>query len=109
MLPQRNDPNFPDALKQARKSMGLSYSQLAHLVGINPVMPSRYENRDHSCFCAPRQDTWEKLNTVLFGKVQQDDNPAKEDDSHVYLDEASVEEIIKELKSRGATNINVSF
>lgn len=109
MLPPRNDQNFPDALKQARESRGLSYTQLARLIDINPVMPARYENRDNANFGIPRQDTWEKLNTVLYGKIQHNINTYSvaedEDDKRVYLNEAPVEEIIKELKKRGATNI----
>ncbi|MEI6708565.1 MAG: helix-turn-helix transcriptional regulator [Methylococcales bacterium] len=109
MLPQRTDKNFPSALKLARESKGLTYTQLAKLLDISPVMPSRYENEAHSSFCTPRQDTWEKLNTVLFSEVQTNSNLVKEHDERIYLDEASVEEIIHELKSRGITNVNISF
>lgn len=108
MLPPRDDKNFPEALKKARESRGLSYTQLARLVDINPVMPARYENRDNANFGIPRQDTWEKLNTVLYGKIQMNNetsNLAKENDSPVYLHEAPTEEIIKELKKRGAISI----
>jgi transcriptional regulator with XRE-family HTH domain len=41
MLPKRTDKNFPSALKLARESKGLTYTQLAKLLDISPVMPSR--------------------------------------------------------------------
>ncbi|MEG0968638.1 MAG: helix-turn-helix transcriptional regulator [Pseudomonas sp.] len=106
MLPDRKDVGFPEALKAAREAKGLSYTELAHAIGLNPVMPSRYENRDHSCFGAPRKDTWVKLNKVLFGtELATDATP----DDQILLGEATLEELIKELKDRGATSVNVSF
>lgn len=106
MLPFPTSKEFPEALKAAREKKGLTFTQLAHAISINPAMPSRYENRDHSCFCAPRQETWEKLNSVLFGS---EEIPAELAPSEALLAEATVEEIIRELKARGATSVSISY
>ena len=102
MLPQTNAADFPEKLKEAREARNLTYSDLARLLNINPAMPSRYENRTHSCFCRPTRKTWNRLNMVLFGTTQNGS-------SGLFLDKASVEEIISELKRRGAATINVEF
>ena len=94
MLPLSSDPGFPEALKQAREDRGLSYSQLARLLDISPVMPARYENRDSANFTRPNQKTWEALNSVLF---RTDSEP---DEHRVYLDAATTEEVLDELRSR---------
>ncbi|MFM0185569.1 helix-turn-helix transcriptional regulator [Paraburkholderia nemoris] len=65
-LPTVTDANFRAALKEARLAAGLSYSELARRAGIHEVMPSRYENAEHSNATTPSEKTWEKLNEVLF-------------------------------------------
>ena len=105
MLPLPTDPNFPEALKSAREGMGLTFSQLARAVDISPVMPARYENREHSNYCRPNQKTWQALNQVLFGSGI---NPEAigVDVQRAYLDEATSEDIIAELRSR---NVKLAF
>lgn len=97
---------FPEALKNARESLGLSYSEIAKKVDINPVMPSRYENREHSCFCAPSEKTWNKLNTVLFEGGGASDKERSNDE---YLNEATVEALVSELKKRGARVVQIEW
>jgi ribosome-binding protein aMBF1 (putative translation factor) len=65
-LPEVTAPNFRAALKEARLAAGLSYSELARRADIHAVMPSRYENAEHSNATLPGMETWEKLNAVLF-------------------------------------------
>lgn len=65
-LPPVTDPNFRSALRAARMAAGLNYSELARRAGIHIVMPSRYENAEHSDATLPSRTTWEKLNNVLF-------------------------------------------
>lgn len=96
-------------MKAAREAKGLSYTEVAKAIGINPAMPSRYENAEHSCFCAPRESTWEKLDALLFGSgvgLQKGKNAQTED---VSLAEATVEQIIQELKARGASSVTINY
>ena len=109
MLPKPASAEFPKALKTTREAKGLSYSDLARLVGIHPVMPARYENLNHSNNCRPRSKTWNKLNAVLFGESSIEKVSGNGATPTPSLGEASVEEIIKELKARGASSVNVSF
>lgn len=90
-------------------SAGLSFTELAHLVGINPAMPSRYENRDHSCFCSPRMDTWQRLNEVLFPGEDTSSLPETDTNEDIFLIDATVEEIVTELKTRGAKNVRMDW
>ncbi|MGH8379260.1 helix-turn-helix domain-containing protein [Pseudomonas sp.] len=108
-LPHPTSPKFPAALKAAREAMGLSYTEVAKAISINPAMPSRYENPDHSCFCAPRESTWEKLDALLSGRnldLHKNKVVSTED---VSLGEATVEQIIHELKVRGATSVTINY
>lgn len=107
MLPQPTDSKFPEALKAAREAKGLSYTELAERIGIHPVMPSRYENTQHSNHCRPRMKVWHKLNLELFGQTVAE--KVGERKGKALLRDASVEQIIKELKDRGAITVNVSF
>lgn len=99
-LPDRNSENFPEALKAARAAKNLSYSDLAKAVGIHAVMPSRYENRSHKDFTAPSQRTWEKLNLVLTTDHEHEVNPLQ-----IY----SLDQLVDEIKRRGATAVQISF
>lgn len=112
MLPSPNDPQFPELLKKAREQQGLSYSELARKIGVHIVMPSRYENREHSCFCAPRHDVWLKLNQVLFSIDTQSNDLPKETMSPALEDALanfSIEQLIGELKRRGAQSVDIKF
>lgn len=113
MLPSRKDNEFPAALREARESKNLNYAEFARLVGITQKNIPKYEkdrittpSKERSI---PTQKTWEKINTVLYGKVQDITDLTKEHDERIYLDKASVEEIIHELKSRGVANVNVNI
>ncbi|KXU87154.1 hypothetical protein CR51_36075 [Caballeronia megalochromosomata] len=65
-LPSITDVKFREGLRQARLAAGLSYGELARQAGIHAVMPSRYENATHSNATLPSEQTWKKLNAVLF-------------------------------------------
>lgn len=102
-LPDRKDPTFPAALKAAREAKKLKYSDLAKAIGISPVMPSRYENPKHSLFGAPSEDTWEKLNKFFDSSTDGQKFPDRK------LSTYSVDELVAEIKRRGATAVQVSF
>lgn len=104
MLPQRNSKEFPTALKLAREKKGLTNTQLAEAIDINTVMIGRYE---HSCapkyFSVPSLDTWNKLNNYLFDGVDSKIEYIKD------ISEFSTDELINELKNRGAQKINIEW
>ncbi|WP_170067413.1 helix-turn-helix domain-containing protein [Malikia spinosa] len=105
-LPNREDPAFPDALKAAREARNLSYSDLARAIGISTVMPSRYENPKHSLFGVPSKDTWRKLNEFLTSPTSiQKSADGKASPLSAY----SVDELIAEIKRRGATSVQICF
>ena len=103
MLPEASAKNFPEALKAAREAKGFNYTQLAKLCKISPVMPSRYENREHGNHAEPNQRTWESLNEVLFG------TETIADVEDTLLKDATMDELIQELKNRYAvTSITIT-
>jgi transcriptional regulator with XRE-family HTH domain len=105
-LPDREDTTFPAALKAAREARNLSYSDLARAIGISTVMPSRYENRDHSLFGTPSQDTWRKLNEFFESStIPQKPATGKAQPLSAY----SVDELIAEIKRRGATSVQINY
>ena len=105
-LPDREAKDFPAALKSAREARNLSYSDLARAIGISTVMPSRYENPEHSLFCTPSQDTWKKLNEFFSGSTNTQELTGGKDHP---LSTYSVDELIAEIKRRGATSVQISF
>ncbi|MFK3941866.1 helix-turn-helix domain-containing protein [Pseudomonas monteilii] len=108
-LPHPTSPKFPAALKAAREAKGLSYTEVAKAIGINPAMPSRYENAEHSCFCAPRESTWEKLDALLSGSGKDLQKRKSAQIEDLSLGEATVEQIIQELKARGASSVTINY
>lgn len=104
MLPLRNDNSFPIALKKAREEKMLTNTELAEAIGINPVMIGRYE---HTCnenyFSSPSQETWRKLNEYLFKDNETTSNYLSS------ITDSSIEDLIKELKRRGAKSVNIEW
>lgn len=99
MLPLPDSKDFPRALKEARLAKGLSRAALAKLAGIHPVMPRRYEEPECGEFARPSASTYQALLSVFTAEGQ----PSVTDTCVVSLQDASIDEIISELKSRGAT------
>lgn len=117
MLPDRNNPDFPAALREARISKGLNMKQLAAAIGIDGAMIGRYEDPNHSWHSKPSQKTWDLLNTFLFSdntKIAADlsrntaSAAGKSEKSLTPLGDATIEEIVSELKKRGAT-VDIRF
>ena len=97
MLPDRNSKDFSLALKKAREEKNISYSELARAIGISPIMPKKYES--NASKTRPSQTTWRKLNSFFQeGSVVEKS-----------LNNASIEEIIKELRDRGASSVQIIF
>ncbi|GEM_PF-805950 len=120
-LPKVTDPNFRAALRDARLEAGLSYRELAKRAGIHEVMPSRYENADHSNSTLPSLQTWEKLNEVLFADsisltdIAKSPAPANAEaqmarpSDALLLRDAPIDEIVAELKRRGAASVSINW
>jgi ribosome-binding protein aMBF1 (putative translation factor) len=106
MLPTRKSADFPKALKKIREDKGLSYSDLARMVNIHTVMPSRYENTESKLFVSPSQDTWNKLNDALFPDIKSNHSLT---DVSQKLSKLTVEQLIAELKNRGAKDISMNW
>lgn len=104
MLPLPDSKEFPQALKEARLAKGLSRAALARLAGIHPVMPRRYEEPDCGEFARPSASTYQALLRVLSNK----EGLAVDVPSAVSLQEASLEQIVNELRTRGVT-VSLSF
>lgn len=102
MLPNPKSDNFPTQLRRQRKVAGLTLTQLAEAAGIANVMPGRYERGE----TVPTMLTWQKLNEVLFGaEAEEEEIPSFES----TLENATIEELIEELKNRGVQKVNLVF
>lgn len=116
-LPPVNDPSFRQKLREAREARGLSQYALAKLAGIAGVMPKRYEDASDKYATFPNIITWKKLNTVLFpagseaapGTAEYRPDTSSDSKTQRLLHEALVEEIVAELKRRGATSVVVNW
>ena len=101
-LPRKDDPSFRETLKAERESRGMTQYALAKAAGIAPVMIARYEDQHHKYATLPSVPSWIKLNEVLF-----EIEPVVT--SAVPLSSATTEEIISELKQRGATTVVITW
>lgn len=113
-LPPVTDPTFREKLKEAREARGLSQYALAKLAGIAGVMPKRYEDASDKYATFPNATTWNRLNAVLFSSTAQaatGNAPVVSSGTHAsgLLAEASIEEIVAELKRRGATSVLINW
>lgn len=109
-LPNVTDPHFRQSLKAARIAAGLSYSELARRAGIHPVMPARYEDKGHSNATLPSLKTWEKLNDALFPKDAETTLGTEPlSNNGPQLRGAAIDEIVAELKRRGATSVTINW
>ncbi|MGC2966079.1 helix-turn-helix domain-containing protein [Paraburkholderia aspalathi] len=109
-LPNVTDPLFRQSLKTARIAAGFSYSELARRAGIHPVMPARYEDEGHSNATLPSLKTWEKLNSALFpSNPDMTPDAEKASDNGPLLRGAGIDEIVAELKRRGATSVTINW
>lgn len=115
-LPNPKSSNFRHALKSARKDAGLNHKQLADEAGISHVMPGRYERGESR----PTMGTWQELNKVLYGDVEDledeydddddiEDGVTKKPSMALTLTEASIEDIMDELTSRGFGKVILSW
>ena len=93
----------------------MSQYALAKLAGVAGVMPKRYEDASDRYATLPNQTTWTKLNAVLFpGDAEATVDESKKDlggarNSARLLAEATIEEIVSELKRRGAVSIVINW
>lgn len=97
MLPDRDSKDFPLALKKAREDKNISYSELARAIGISPIMPKKYESNVSKT--RPSQTTWRKLNSFF-----QEGSAVEKS-----LSDSSIEDIVKELRNRGASSVHIIF
>ncbi len=106
-------PRFPEQLKAARVAAGLTQAQLANLANIDPSNISKYENREHVQHCRPRYETLAAINKALAelpdtrpssGPV--DERPASQG---LLLTDASVEQLVAELKKRGVSSVAINW
>jgi transcriptional regulator with XRE-family HTH domain len=106
MLPNPKSSNFRHALRNARKDASLTHKELADQAGISHVMPGRYERGESR----PTMSTWQELNKVFYGEIDElefeedevESGPGpKKSGMILSLTEASIEDIMDELKDRG--------
>lgn len=109
-LPPVTDPAFRQKLREARVARNLSQYALAKLAGVALVMPKRYEDASDKYATLPNASTWAKLNAVLFpaDAAPSPDEPAT-GKTVKPLEDASIEEIVAELKRRGAVSVIVNW
>lgn len=96
MLPHPTSNDFPAAMKARREQLGLSRAELAQRAKIHSVMPRRYEEPDCGEFARPRHVTYLAICKAL------DCVPEQQEEDGVLLKNASLEQIIAEVRSRGA-------
>jgi transcriptional regulator with XRE-family HTH domain len=113
MLPLPTEPSFPAALKAARTHAGLNRRQLSDKAGINVVMIGRYEEPGTQSFSKPSSPTWRKLNDALGLSTSAPPPPtavlpAVPAPEVVDLKTATLDQIVAEVRSRGAA-MTLSF
>lgn len=101
--------SLPEDIKEARKAKGLSQSQLAAMAGIDASNISKYENRDHVQHGRPRAETLRALNAALFDAVGDSPSHDLPVAGFLAITRASTDQLIQELKRRGAISVTVTW
>jgi len=105
---KRNDAKLGDNMRAARKEKGWTIEEFAKKIKVHKVMPGRYELGKTK----PSRLTLERINVALFGsdyKKTIDSNAPSCMEEIKELKDFSIEEIINELKNRGAVKVDISF
>jgi ribosome-binding protein aMBF1 (putative translation factor) len=66
MLPNRLSPDFPNALIEARVSLGLNRTTFATAANVNTSLIRRYESPQYNDFLSPSEKIWSKLNDCVI-------------------------------------------
>ncbi|WP_434676223.1 helix-turn-helix domain-containing protein [Pseudomonas sp. D3-10] len=106
MLPNPNAKNFTESLRSARKAANMTQKELSLAAGFFEGMVGLYERRVH----VPEPDSWLKLNKILFPGselVAPSSEVMDEFEDAVTLTEATVEELLEELKRRGFAKVTL--
>lgn len=93
---RRDDAELGTKMRLARKEKGWTLEEFAKKISVHKVMPGRYELGG----TIPSNSTLAKINEQLF-EVELESTS----DLEPSLATASVEELIEELKNRGATKV----
>lgn len=102
MFPDRTTPEFSKALKKEREKRNLTHADVAKSIGIHAGMIGRYEKDKSEQYAShPSQVTWRKLNELFF--------PTPKNSVSNSLSQCSIDEIIDELKNRGATSVTLQW
>lgn len=109
MLAAPTSKNFATSLRDARKAKGWTQDQLAEKADISKVMPGRYERG----VSKPELSTWLKLNAAFFPDVEVGELNAVVEEIETEpevldIKEATVEQLIQELKSRGFSSVSLA-
>lgn len=83
----------------------MNRSQLSRAAGIHSVMIGRYEDRNSTQFTQPTHNTWLALNRALG---MQTPASATGTPSSVLLEDATIDQIVANLKARGI-GVTLSF
>jgi transcriptional regulator with XRE-family HTH domain len=97
MLPQRNDQKLAAVIRERRLALNMTQAGLASKAKISGLMVGRYERGGS----VPSAQTWEMLNSALYPGTSRDVSPG--------LRELSTDDLIAELKRRGASSVTVSW
>jgi len=109
MLAAPTSKTFAASLRSARKAKGWTQDQLAVEAEISGVMPGRYERG----VSKPELSTWLKLNAALFPDAEDEELNAVMEEVEAQPDmldikDATVEQLIQELKSRGFSSVSLA-
>jgi len=109
MLAAPTSKTFAASLRDARKAKGWTQDQLATEADISKVMPGRYERG----VSKPEISTWLKLNAALFPDAENEELNAVVEEIDAEPDvldikDATVEQLIQELKRRGFSSVSLA-
>lgn len=99
-----NSDNFAEQFTAALEESGHTVADIARLCGVSRTAISAYKTG-----AKPRKDQLDKLNEIFSGDNDLQELALQHPAEHITLKDASIEEIIEELKRRGANKVNLLF
>jgi len=103
----RKDSSFGEDMRAAREDKGWTLYEFAERIKVHRSMPGRYELGKSK----PKRKTLDRINSALFGddstSIDLDATSCTVDAKE--LKDYSIEDMIEEIKKRGATKVDISF
>ncbi|GIC79341.1 helix-turn-helix transcriptional regulator [Moritella sp. F3] len=99
-----NKPNFTESFTVVLEESGYTVTDIARLCGVSRTAINAYKTG-----AKPRKDMLDRLNEIFSGDVDEQELALQHPAEHITLKDATIDEMVEELKRRGVNRVNLLF